>query len=810
MNLTFLKSPSFRKWGRGLACLAFLIVVGCESPEEKVQSHYEDGLELFEEGNYVKAGLEYRNALQINGQYVPALYGMSLVEEKQGNLQGVRGFLIRVLDLDTKHLEANIRLGRLMLLGGRLDKALEYSDTAMDLDGANAGSLALKSAVLYKLDDKEGAVSAAKKALEADPGNNDAISVLAAERIAAGEVKEAIAYLDQGLALDEKNVTLQLIKIQALDSIQENDDAVNVLQQLIEFYPEQKGFKTALVRLYIRHDRLEEAERTVRAIAEELPDDLGANLDVVRFVNGLRGSEAGEKELNRLIEGGGPHVFPYQLALARLQFAAGKRDEPKQILIDVINDKKSEENKLEAQNRLAELLIAEGDTDAAFDLVNEVLTADTKNLDALIIRASLNVNVRKNTDAAIIDLRTVLKDKPDSIRALMMLGKAHELNGAIELADDKITNAFQISNASPNVGLVLVEFLVKNGSLERAENALIRVLIRNPRHIRSYRVLAQIRISRQNWIGAQEIADALEELGDDESLTSQIKGIALQGQAKFGQSIDAFEKAQLATPDSLRPMVALVRAYIRNDEKERAETFLQAVMESSEDNLFAQVLMSQLHALNGKPDLAEAGFKEAIEGTPDNALGYTSLAGFYIREGKPDAAQMVLSQGLEKIPGNVSLGLMRGNLLQTNSKFDEAIEEYEKLYALNPNSPIIINNLASMLTERSTDQATIERAYQMTKRFKNSNVPQFKDTLGWIHYRKGNIDEATDLISDATEQLPDFAIFRYHLGMVHLASKRTESAIEEFEKALELSKTQPLDQVEEVERLLKKLRSASD
>ncbi len=810
MNLAFLNSPWLRKWGRGLACLAFLVIVGCESPEEKVQSHYEDGLELLEEGKHVKAGLEFRNALQINGKFVPALFGMSMVEEKAGNLQGVRGFLNRVIDLDPKHFEANVRLGRIRLLEGRIDKALELSDTSMGLKADDAGALSLRAAVLYKLDDKEGAISAAKKSLEIEPGNNDAISVLAAERIAAGKVLEAIAYLDQGLELDEKSITLQLIKIQALDSIEEDDAAEKVLEQLVGFYPEQKGFKTALVRLYISHERIEAAEKLVRAIAEELPDDLNASLDVVRFVRSLRGAEAGEIEFERLIAEGGPHEFSFRLGLAGLQFAAGKRDEAKKILTDIINEGKSEENILEAKNRLAELLIADGENDAAFDLVNVVLTADTKNLDALVIRASLYVNVKMNNDAAILDLRTVLKDKPDSVRALMLLGKAHERNGSIELADDKYTNAFQVSNATPIVGLAYANFLVKNSSLERAENALIKVLIRNPRNIRAYRSLAQIRISRQNWAGAQEIADVLEDLGDDKTLTSQIKGIALQGQEKFGQSIDAFEDAQSATPEALRPMVALVRAYIRDGKLERAETFLQAVLESSKNNLFAKVLMAQLHVLNGKLDLAEAGLKEAIASNPDVALGYSSLAGLYIRQNKSDEAQRVLTEGLEKIPQNISLGLMRGNLLQTVSQFDEAIEEYEKLYEMNPNSPIIINNLASMLTERSTDAATIERAYEMSKRFKSSNIPQFKDTLGWIQYRMGNIDEATILLSDAAEKLPNLAILRYHLGMAHVASERNQSAIEELEKALELSKTQPFGQVEEVEKALKELRSQSE
>ena len=803
-----LNSFSVRKFGQALACVSLLLVAACDTPEEKVQNHYESGQELLKEGNLIKAGLEFRNALQINGKFVPALFGLATVEERQGNIDQARGFYGKVLDYDPKHYEASIKFGKLMLVAGQLDRALELSDTVMSIDGTQAEALAFRAAVLYRLEDNQGAIANAKKALDIDPANVGAIAVLAAERIAAKDFQRAVAYLDQSLKLNEKNVTLHLIKIQALGSLEENDQAEGVLKQLIEFYPEAKGFKTTLVRFYLRQKRVDEAEKIIRSIAEIAPDDLQANLDVVRFMNTLRGVEFAEKELQALVKRGDENVFPYQLALARLQFATGKRDDARKILRNVIDTTDVEERRLEAKNRLAELLLADQKPEEAASLVEEVLTLDAQNGDALIIRASMRLRDKK-IDSAIEDLRAVLKGAPDSVRAQMMLGGAHELNGSVELADDRMTGAFQASKFAPQVGLAYTRFLMKNGAVDRAHDALIRVLIKSPRHIPSLRALAQVRISRQDWLGAQEVADILTKLGDDQSVTSQIMGVVLEGQEKRSESLTAFEQAQSATPNALRPMVALVRAYIRNGESERAEKFINSVLNATEENLFARILLAQLHALNGKHDLAEATFKVAISENPEAVVGYTTLASYYLGQKKVDEANNTVTAGLEKIPGNVSLGLLRANLFERGQNFNAALAEYEELYKKSPNSEVIINNLASMLTEYSKDEADLKRAYELAKRFRGSNIPHFKDTLGWIQYRLGNTEEATSLLRDATEKAPNLAIFRYHLGMAYKANEQSSSAIRELEQALELSKSQPLVQEEEIRKALEELRASS-
>ncbi|HVG50986.1 MAG TPA: tetratricopeptide repeat protein, partial [Xanthobacteraceae bacterium] len=102
-----------------------------------------------------------------------------------------------------------------------------------------------------------------------------------------------------------------------------------------------------------------------------------------------------------------------------------------------------------------------------------------------------------------------------------------------------------------------------------------------------------------------------------------------------------------------------------------------------------------------------------------------------------------------------------------------------------PGSMVVANNLASLLTDRRTDQASKDRAFTIALPLAKSQVPQFKDTLGWIYYQRGDYRNAITLLEEAATALPNNGWVRYHLGMAYAASAAEEKATEHLKKALE-------------------------
>src|SRR5262249_19918070 len=135
---------------RVLLLLAVVLVAGCSSPEQKAQSYYERGMKFLSQQDYVKAGIEFKNALQNKKDLLGAWRGLLEIEMHNHNFQGQIPILLTIVELDPNDIEAKLRLGNLMLVGQALDRALDLANAALKLDGRNAGAYALRGAVLLR------------------------------------------------------------------------------------------------------------------------------------------------------------------------------------------------------------------------------------------------------------------------------------------------------------------------------------------------------------------------------------------------------------------------------------------------------------------------------------------------------------------------------------------------------------------------------------------------------------------------------------------------------------------------------------
>ena len=125
-----------------------------------------------------------------------------------------------------------------------------------------------------------------------------------------------------------------------------------------------------------------------------------------------------------------------------------------------------------------------------------------------------------------------------------------------------------------------------------------------------------------------------------------------------------------------------------------------------------------------------------------------------------------------------------GGALERIGDYEGAIAEYEGVLAQEPGSMVAANNLASLLADHRTDKSSLERASSLALSLQQSQVPQFKDTLGWVNYRRGDYKAATQLLEQAAVALPDLAMIRYHLGMSYAAMGQSAKAVEEYKIAL--------------------------
>ena len=111
-----------------------------------------------------------------------------------------------------------------------------------------------------------------------------------------------------------------------------------------------------------------------------------------------------------------------------------------------------------------------------------------------------------------------------------------------------------------------------------------------------------------------------------------------------------------------------------------------------------------------------------------------------------------------------------------------SIRAYRDALAIDPDNPLVLNNLAYLYAERGEK---LEEAMGYAKKAVEADPdnPVFLDTLGWLYYKTGDYSKALEYIERALEHDPDEAEIYEHLAEIYRVSGNPVKAKEYLEKA---------------------------
>ena len=232
------------------------LLTGCSSPEEKAAEFVANANVLFTENKLNKAAIEYKNALQINQNLPGAWFGLAKIHERKQEWKQVYATLSKIREMAPNHVDSRIKLGQLLLASNQLDQAMTDAAEILEMAPEDARSHSLMAAVHYRLENFEGALLEVDKALAIDPDHTEALLVRARILIAEKRYDEALAEIDRGIAKHPENVSFYLMKIQAFAQQDKRQAIENVYLALIEKFPENEGFKQALILVVVLDQHL--------------------------------------------------------------------------------------------------------------------------------------------------------------------------------------------------------------------------------------------------------------------------------------------------------------------------------------------------------------------------------------------------------------------------------------------------------------------------------------------------------------------------------------------------------------------------
>jgi len=629
----------------------------------------------------------------------------------------------------------------------------------------------MKAASLLMMSKYPESEAEARKALSLRPNDEDAIIVLASQRARQGQFADAEAMVKDGLAAKPNSVPLLGMKLKLISDQKRPEEVEQVLRQLVQIDPDDPRHVIQLARFLTAAGRTTEAQEIFRAaVAANTKSEL-LLAAYAEFLETVSGTDEAISETKTMVEHSRGNVA-YSLLLARLYIKANQLDEGEALLKQLVEQFERSSDKLDAQVELARITLLRGDKQGALDQLAEILKADSKNENALLVRAAIRLSDQK-FDEAIADARAILRDTPSSAHALDILARAYLATNEPELAIGALRNLVGVAPNNIQARLELAGLLVARAPDEAVKH-LDAVIALRPDDAELQAQKAQILIYSKRWDQGEVIGQDLAKNEKTVALGHQILGEAALARQDFPTAIDELQTSIDLGRSFSVVGPKLMEAYKRADQPVPVARTGQEQLAPGEQLLLDRIkkdpkdadalaLLAELREQNGDPESAKDLLRQAIEARPDARGSYLNLARLLKQEGSLKEALEILQGAAARFPDDSLVQESVAISHELTGDYDAARQAYENVLAKWPNDVVAANNLAMLIADVwPTDKALLDRARLLVEEFRNSNNATLTDTLGWVQVRLGNIDDAAIILKKAASMDPDNQQVQYH------------------------------------------------
>ena len=782
-----------------LALTAMLLLGACADAEEKAEEFYQSGLALLAEGDIARAAVEFRNVLQYDEDHDEARLELAGILEMQGNPSGAYAQYRNVSERNPDMAAPLQAMARLAITGLNWEEAERTGRRAVELDPdapiskSIRVSLDFRQAVLDEAAAEQEAIAAeALQLLEADPLDLMSRRVVMAHEMQMNRPSRALEFVDAAIEQAPGQLAYYLIKLQALSALQDDVEIEKVLREMYETFPENRDVQQSLISFYLQRQNIDKAEGFLRDLAGEDTGDTAGFLTVIRFLSETRGREAAKAEVERLIaanaEQPSNHDF-YRAMRATYIFEDGDTQTAITEMQDIVADAEPSDQTRRIKASLAEMLLRTGNRVGGRALIEEVLAEDAAHVESLKLRAQLLID-GDEPDAAIRDLRRALDQTPRDSEILLLLARAHERNGNSNLQGERLATAVEVSNAGVRESLLYAEYLMREERTSAARTVLADARNAHPTNLDILARSAQLAFA-ENALGLVRgiIAD-VERLQDQPrapELLQSLRTNLLLAEDRVDEGLAILQEQAGTGGENAVAVYNVIRTQLRDGRLDEARAYVNELLETSADDIRLQLINAALYVAEGDTDASEQVLRAIVDKTPDAEAAVTQLYILLKRTNQQDEARAVLDAGLEANPNAPRLQLFQAGELEQAGDIEGAIAIYEDLYRRNTNNVVVANNLASLLSTFRDDEESLARAAVVARRLRDTEVPAFQDTYGWIAYQQGNFEEALTYLEPAAQGLTGNPLAFYHLGMTYMALERPEDARAALTQALEIA-----------------------
>ncbi len=268
--------------------------------------------------------------------------------------------------------------------------------------------------------------------------------------------------------------------------------------------------------------------------------------------------------------------------------------------------------------------------------------------------------------------------------------------------------------------------------------------------------------------------------------SNYLKGIYHIYNGEYLSGLHKLKKVKNKDPKSIHVRLKISAVLIRLEKLDEAEKVLIEAKKIDPNNLDVSLSLIFVYSYAHKDKELELEYEEflkkAQEIKPKDISISEFLAQFYFYKKRPQEAINVYLKVLEHRPDYVDAYFWLGFLYERENFQNKAIEIWEKGLKINSKYAPILNSLGYTYTIMGVN---LERSEEMIRGALEQEPDNgaYLDSLGWIYFKKGNMDKAKEYLEKALNRIADPEIY-LHLGELNISIGELDKAINYYKEGI--------------------------
>lgn len=625
-----------------------------------------------------------------SGKTKEELFAEAQKQLASGNPNGAVVLLKNALEKDQNFSDARFQLGRAYAAAGKQEQAeKEFRKVLVQMPGRAEARLELVKTLiaLVKSDD---ALKEVAEYLKVMPNSPDGLEQQGLAHAQKRNFAEAEALLKQVLNLDPKRLQAKL-ELATIYVAQEKVPAARtLLEETIAGDPQNIRPYYILASIEAANGKLDAALELYRKIIAVKPTEVQAlyRAGMIHLDRGEqdKAGQLAEQLLQKFPKNGEGARLKGMLQYQRKQYA--------EAITSLQNANKLQQT-LEGYYYLGLSLYSKGDLETALSQFRAILDR-SPNFDQARLMTGMILLSQKRVDDAIKEIRRVIEANDRNALAHNLLGSAYMAKGMVEEGMRELNRATQLDPKIIDAHLKKGIFYLSKGNQQAGETELATAVKVAPDVLNTRFLLASYYQRRGEPAKALSTLKAgLTGKQGDAALYNGMAGLMLS-QRKAKEGLEYLQKAKQADPGLFSTYFNLATYYAATGQHDKAIAEYQGVLQKEPANVRALLGMAALNDLKGREKEALDYYTRAKETrTP---AGFLALAAYYAKKKDTTKALNVLDEAIKADAKNAAALEMKGTLLASEKKFNDALKVFDNLDVVSPDRglPLKIRTLVAM------------------------------------------------------------------------------------------------------------------